>query len=121
VTTSQELGVVLLASGRPTLVEIWCWRELHNVANVYSHPGGPLICVRGWKARSEDWHEGRPVGGRVWAPTNAYPLDGPEEIPARCRCGSLLIARGDVRRCVREAQTTGTGTRMRAPRSFSPD
>ena len=115
--TSDETAAALLASRTPALLQVWCLRESHNIANVYALPGGAVLAVRGWRMRSEDWNEGRRhPGGRVWAASCLYAINGDLAIPARCRCGGQLIGTTDV------ADALACGRRrLRARRSFNPD
>ena len=122
----EELAAVLLASDRPALVTVWCVHQQHVLAKVYSGvPGkeGPLLAVRGWGARSEDWHGREYVGGQVWQPTTVMPIDGPEKgaSAARCRHGSAVVARAALQSAIATARATGEPQDMVADRSFSPD
>lgn len=120
--SDHEIAAALLASKTATPVQVWCPSHNHNLGNVYILPSGPRLCVRGWKARSQDFYEGRPVGDDVWAPAAMYTLDGPPDVPARCRCcGLQYIKRPEVNAALEQARATGATQEINAVRTFMLD
>lgn len=123
--TDEELATALLASKWPHLVAVWCVHHRDVVAKVYSGvPGrdGPVLAVRGWTARSQDWHGREYVGGVVRQRTTVFPLDGKApSIAVRCGCGSGLFDRSEVVAALEIARATGDPQSISARRSFMSD
>lgn len=124
--TDEELATVLLASRTPHLVAVWCVRHNDIVAKVYSgvpDREGPILAVRGWSARSEDWHGRDYRGGAVSQPTTVFALDDSagKSIAVRCGCGSGLFDRAEIVAALSVARSTGKPQEIAARRSFMTD
>lgn len=120
---AEVLAEYLLARCKPILV-VWCARHLHRLGAVYPAlpagpgvPEGPILCVRGWKMRSEQWQGPEFVGGMVSAPTVIYSMiGGARGVAARCKCGGHMFHKRDVATAITDGSEEFT-----AVRTFNPE
>jgi hypothetical protein len=120
---AEVLAEYLLARGKPMLV-VWCARHLHRIGSVYPElpaghgvPEGPILCVRGWKMRSEQWQGPEFAGGMVSAPTIIYSIySGARAVAARCKCGGQQVHKTDVAAALAEGSEE-----ISAVRTFNPE
>ncbi len=104
-------AVMLWRSARPAMVEVWCGPRRHRIAKVYSLPGGPKLCVPGFRIRDQQLYGTAGVARDSEAHFHTWLHDLTSSrdlhIIGRCSCGTFLIERERVRQAVSRSTAIG--------------
>lgn len=127
------LARAILAKDRPALVIVTCPGKEpgkpphppHHVLGkvVLLADGSHTLAVRGWKMRTEDLYEGRPVApdGQPAVQRDAtFPVAATHrgDVLARCRHGTFMIKRAAVSAAIDAARAAGESVTIRASKTF---